>query len=266
MFASTEPIVHVHAGLSLTLSYYSFESIIGPTTQKAISKLKSKIEIYTPCISQVNTVPTCDKACDVILFYEIIIPYINATFDNKPHMSEVGSVKTPFDRALTFPPPRLSLPLLLLVILLPLCIREVTPASPLVQGVSWVSQSDLSCWMPYDRLFVKLLCSVCSLSPPLSLLTVSPLWIWRALLCLARLIGASVGPKRACTHLCSFCGSICSPTCPLLNFYRPSINFYRMICGVKCAVHIFFNTSKHLLSFILEVEWSCKYKTCLYHW
>lgn len=40
---------------------------------------------------------------------------------------------------------------------------------PRLQGVSWVSRSDLSCWMPYDRLFVKLLGFVCSLSPRLSL-------------------------------------------------------------------------------------------------
>lgn len=41
-------------------------------------------------------------------------------------------------------------------------------------------------------------------SPPLLLLTVSPLWTWRALLCFTCLIGASVGPGRACTHLCLF--------------------------------------------------------------
>lgn len=34
------------------------------------------------------------------------------------------------------------------------------------RGVGRLSQSDLSCWMPHGRLFVKLLCSVCSLSPP----------------------------------------------------------------------------------------------------
>lgn len=94
----------------------------------------------------------------------------------------------------------LSPPLLQHVLLLLVCIPEMTPALPLAQGASWVSQSDLSCWMPYDGLFVKLLCSVCSLSPPLSLLTVSPLWIWRALLCFARLIGATVDPERPRTH------------------------------------------------------------------
>lgn len=44
--------------------------------------------------------------------------------------------------------------------------QEMTPASPPCHGVSRVSQSDLSCWMPDGRLFVKLLCSVCSRSPP----------------------------------------------------------------------------------------------------
>lgn len=119
--------------------------------------------------------------------------------------------------------PGLSPCLLVLVILLPLCIGEMTLGSPLAQGVSWVSQSDLSCWMPHDRLFVKLLCSVCSCPPPL--LTVSPLWIWRAMLCFTRLLAAGVGPKRARTHLCYFCGNICWLTCPLFNFLCLLINF-----------------------------------------
>lgn len=70
---------------------------------------------------------------------------------------------------------------------------------PLPHPWQWVlvSQSDLSCWMPFDRLFVKVLCSVCSLFSPLSLLTKSPLWNWRALLGFACLIGASVGAMRA---------------------------------------------------------------------
>lgn len=37
---------------------------------------------------------------------------------------------------------------------------------PQHRGVFRVSQSDLSCWMPLGSLFVKLLCSVCSLTPP----------------------------------------------------------------------------------------------------
>lgn len=138
----------------------------------------------------------------------------------------------PCTQTLMFPPRPRPL-LLLLVTLLPPCIRDMTPASPLAQGVSWVSQSDLSCWMPYDRLFVKLLCSVCPLSPPLSLLTVSPLWIWRALLCFACLIGASVGPKRACTHPCSLCGSISWLTCPLFNLFCLLINFSGWFWGFK---------------------------------
>ena len=211
MFASTEQIVHVHAGLSPTLSYYSFKSIIGLTTQRAISsallKLKLKsIHLVSLRWTLFQHVKSMRRDSDL---------WNNKTLHKtRPLTTNLTCQKSAvLRRHLTelwfFLFLLVSLPFLLLVILLPLCIREMTLASPLAQGVSWVSQSDLSCWMPYDRLFVKLLCSVCSLSPPLSLLTVSPLWNWRALLCFARLIGASVGPKRACTHLCSFCGSIC---------------------------------------------------------
>lgn len=128
-------------------------------------------------------------------------------------MSQVSNTQMPVNQALTCSPylaPLLVIPLIV-------CLREVTPASPLAQGASRVSQSDLSCWMPYDSLFVKLVCSVCSCSPPLPLLTVSPLWIWRAQLCFVRLIGTSVGPKWTRTHLCSFCGSICWLICLLFN-------------------------------------------------
>lgn len=128
-------------------------------------------------------------------------------------MSQVSNTQTPVNQARTRSPYLAPL----LVIPLPACLGEVTPASPLAQGASRVSRSDLSCWMPYDRLFVKLVCCVCSCSPPLPLLTVSPLWIWRAQLCFVRLIGTSVGPKWARTHLCSLCGSICWLICPLFN-------------------------------------------------
>lgn len=39
----------------------------------------------------------------------------------------------------------------------PQCTRAVTAASPLVQGVSRVSQSNLSCWMPCDSLVCETL-------------------------------------------------------------------------------------------------------------
>lgn len=108
---------------------------------------------------------------DVILFWDII-PHINlAIIANRAHMSEVSNIKINISH--------LALVRSCCMPYLPLMHQADDPCLTLAQVVSWVSQSDLSCWMPYDMLFVKLLGSVCSCSPPLPSLTVSPLWIWR---------------------------------------------------------------------------------------
>lgn len=105
----------------------------------------------------------------------------------------------------------------------PPCTGEMTPASPPCQGVSRVSQSDLSCWMPHGRLFVKPVCSVCSRSPPCPR--------WQRSHCepegLCFVSPCYVGPQRAHTHLCSLWNNACWLTLFVFNSTLSIISDFR---------------------------------------
>lgn len=107
------------------------------------------------------------------------------------------------------------------------CPSQTCPAECLMTGCLWNS----------CVLFVRG-------SPPLLLLTVSSLWTWRALLCFTRLVGASVGPRRACTYFCLFWEHLLTvPThCKIHLFPWLFVNF----CG-RAEVSM---SGSYLISFV----------------
>lgn len=90
------------------------------------------------------------------------------------------------------------------------CIRELTPDSPLALGVAGRPGRTCPAECAPDSLFVKLLCCVCSpiLSPVLND-SVSIVDVKGSALFLVRLVGANV--RSAHTHLCSLCVAVDLP-------------------------------------------------------